>query len=1475
MAYVEYTGYPGVVHARLLLSLVEGTEWIILTPDYDRYPEDLHIGNPDFSQFFHIPDGSLPPGIPARNIYAFAPMTAREYAQHMHDGRADRDAELGRRGLAAPLPPPVGAPAVGAVPVAQPAGGAAPGAAGASFWVLGEMVEGHKIGERVQVPANMPTLGDVGLMSMLDQKGIQRTVVVKQLTSDQLGGYCDERIKNARSSESVEGDDQIAAEDVRTMAIQYNMNRERLRGFRESVGEMVQCAFEDFPMEPRTAMEYLKAVGSIAESCYSQHLAWVQQAKIPDSNRAIHEDELLARVLDACICYDCLNPSNLLCMELVVRRRQLIAQAHSLNPSAPSYDGADLFLGNQYRSGGGIVVPSLRDHVYRGNVCRAVFQRIQSRNEKIKRVNLAINALNSLYFGGSTGGTSATIDDLSLATMVQRDAISDIMEKVSDLGVPPKACRSEALKVLRTVDASGYSEPDVASGSTVPMDLGIISLPDGSVGGVDLLGALSGSVKEMVENYDDFLLQDASSWNVVADCVGNMKPYNDPLLSSRKGYLDFLAKLYRSGVLDFSHTCLGRVGAFCVAKKPKLVNGVLKSRQRLVLDCRQTNALFKPPPQTRLGSLAALAEAELCDNHQLYLSGADIRDCFYAVVMPPGLRNFFGLAWNISAEEVSLVSGGMVHWDRMDAVPVIKVLPMGFNWSFFLVQHIHTELSLHALGVDERFLFLEGKPAPSLSPGTTCLMPYCDNVHSISVDPQLCQVGKDTVCAKLEEIGFSLHEHSEASSLFETLGGIVDGSKGVVRASHKRMWQLIYAFEAAADCIMDVKSVQRLLGHAMVVCVLNRSGMSVFRRLYDFISSGTAPRRFTASERDECLAFAGLVPLLVADIRRPYSDTITCTDSSPFGYGICEQTSSTATTRQHGRWIERWRFKRLPAEQWKPRERSAGWDVLGDVRTVQGSMAGDDDDILNYIPNDDFPEIPDELMKPQLWRTVKMGKWQHTHEHITLKEGRAFLIALRRLSRSREHRRKRHLFLVDNLSLCFAIAKGRSHSFELLRVLQKAAALSLACGLTIRPRWIRSEVNVADGPSRGHIQPGVAPSGKPDQAASAKYLKEFRSVNSVSEESEEVSDVEGSSSRSSQVHPEAKSIPGAFDDSSEPTSKASSSEVCALIPEDAGKRAQQFGMTILEEKSVSSEILSQYKGYLRKLEVFSRANDIPWPLEKTEADLVLADFMDILYLDKKNPSEGEKVLAALEFFRNDLKGLLPRSRKALKGWRKVMPSQSRLPIPMLLVFGICMLMCAKGKMEMALKVLTDFDLYLRPGEGMSLRARNVVPPVAAGGRQYRLTHVVVKDFEGGQPDKVGVFDNSIRLDNPKTMWIADHLLQLARKKDHQDSLLFSFTMEQFRKEFAAAGLKLGVNGLHPYQLRHGGASQDLGSGFRDHNAVKARGRWRTDQSVRRYAKIGRVQHLLAKLSPSTMQFCQWSENNLERVFKGIIPARTM
>ena len=56
-----------------------------------------------------------------------------------------------------------------------------------------------------------------------------------------------------------------------------------------------------------------------------------------------------------------------------------------------------------------------------------------------------------------------------------------------------------------------------------------------------------------------------------------------------------------------------------------------------------------------------------------------------------------------------------------------------------------------------------------------------------------------------------------------------------------------------------------------------------------------------ASERDECLTFAGLVPLLLSDIRKEWSNIITCTDASPMGFGICERHSNIETVRKHGR----------------------------------------------------------------------------------------------------------------------------------------------------------------------------------------------------------------------------------------------------------------------------------------------------------------------------------------------------------------------------------------------------------------------------------------------------------------------------------------------------------------------------------------------------------------------------------------------
>jgi hypothetical protein len=79
------------------------------------------------------------------------------------------------------------------------------------------------------------------------------------------------------------------------------MNGERLRNFRESINEVQVCEFEDFPFEPRTALDYAKAIASIAESATAQHHLWIGASRIPEGDRSVYEDEVLARVLDLAV----------------------------------------------------------------------------------------------------------------------------------------------------------------------------------------------------------------------------------------------------------------------------------------------------------------------------------------------------------------------------------------------------------------------------------------------------------------------------------------------------------------------------------------------------------------------------------------------------------------------------------------------------------------------------------------------------------------------------------------------------------------------------------------------------------------------------------------------------------------------------------------------------------------------------------------------------------------------------------------------------------------------------------------------------------------------------------------------------------------------------------------------------------------------------------------------------------------------
>ena len=324
---------------------------------------------------------------------------------------------------------------------------------------------------------------------------------------------------------------------------------------------------------------------------------------------------------------------------------------------------------------------------------------------------------------------------------------------------------------------------------------------------------------------------------------------------------------------------------------------------------------------------------------------------------------------------------------------------------------------------------------------------------------------------------------------------------------------------------------------------------------------------------------------------------------------------------------------------------------------------------------------------------------------------------------------------------------------------------------------------------------------------------------------------------------------------------------------DIGRRAQMNKLTALEMRSVSVEVRNQYQHYHQRFESFCKDHGLQWP-PGDQCDAVLADFLDLSFLEGRSAAEGEKVVAAVEFMNIGLRGKLVRCKRALKGWRREMPAGSRLPLPRLLAAGMAMKLMAAGHRLMALKLMADCDTYVRPGESIGLKGRDVVRPVPGGGPQYQWFAIVIRDQEDLRADKTGVFDNSIPFNSAHREYLGELLWAQSMTLKNPANNLYPFTADQYRKKFVEAGASLGVPGLHPYQTRHGGASEDLNRKERDAMTVKARGRWMTDQSLRRYGKVGKIQQLLAKLSPSDLAFCQWSNENMEAVLRGLKAPRS-
>ena len=182
-----------------------------------------------------------------------------------------------------------------------------------------------------------------------------------------------------------------------------------------------------------------------------------------------------------------------------------------------------------------------------------------------------------------------------------------------------------------------------------------------------------------------------------------------------------------------------------------------------------------------------------------------------------------------------------------------------------------------------------------------------------------------------------------------------------------------------------------------------------------------------------------------------------------------------------------------------------------------------------------------------------------------------------------------------------------------------------------------------------------------------------------------------------------------------------------------------------------------------------------------------------------------------------------------------------------------------------------FRSYMHPGASELLRVKQLVPPQPLAGQAYQAWGLLLNPAEDRTPGKTGLLDEAILLDSEP--WLHPFLVALTSHRD-PESFLWPARGAELVEEFQLACLSLGFSHPKPcrYALRHGGASDDLLTRRRSHLAVKRRGGWATDASLKRYGKETPLLKEIGRIPPAVLAFGSLVCSNHPGVLAPHLPA---
>ena len=475
-------------------------------------------------------------------------------------------------------------------------------------------------------------------------------------------------------------------------------------------------------------------------------------------------------------------------------------------------------------------------------------------------------------------------------------------------------------------------------------------------------------------------------------------------------------------------------GIFGVPKARKLIDGEWKKRTRFIVNLhinayldRKFDDSVKLPHPAQLGLLIWDGD----DVVQCW--GDDERNCFYLYRLPSEWSRMMCINIRIRGDEIGMD-------EKKWYFPGLQVVPMGWGSACDVIQRVQqvvmVDHALLPLGMQiQPFV-----PMPEKNDDSLGWMVYLDNYYDFTSSTKFLKESKmrNAVRRAKGKLGIPLDEAKaiDGETITDVLGAVfcTEGgaaSVGVSREKRQILQLLLLRLLGGGPFQSNVMRI--VLGKAVYALQFRRELFSILSAAFQLPDKAATLRWLPESVQDELVLLLCLTVMLETDLSYALSGWLSASDASPYGGAA--------------------------GEAWIGRDQMRAFIRRADFRGAAVRM----DDIA-AMPRVMRPLTPLDC-SPYEWSCRHRYPWTH-QQHMNLLEIQAYLLWCRKRSREVSRARRCQGHVLDSYVSCGAIAKGRSSSRRINRLLRRVGATKVAGAMRDFILWTDSASMPMDADSR-------------------------------------------------------------------------------------------------------------------------------------------------------------------------------------------------------------------------------------------------------------------------------------------------------------------------------------------------------------------------------------------------------------------------